>query len=97
MEDNYTENDEGDSPADIDTMLALIEYLIRVCLALFNRPSLDSRILSEAFDRQDSVDVFRKFISSPESSIIFIEDSTPIGGEGNQHLLDCKLLGSRKY
>lgn len=86
MEDNYTENDESDSPADVDIMLALTEYLIRVCLALINRPTLDRKILSEAFDRQDSVDVFRKFISSPESSIMFVEDSTSIGGEGNQQL-----------
>jgi hypothetical protein len=92
MEDNYTENDEGDSPADVDSMLALTEYLVRVFLALINKPSLDRKVLSEAFERQDAVDVLRKFISSPESSIVFIEDSTSIGGEGNQPWFECIFL-----
>lgn len=89
MEDNYTENDGGDSPADVDIMLALTEYLVRVFLALINKPSLDRKVLSEAFEKQDAVDVLRKFISSPESSIVFIEDSTSIGGEGSQSLFEC--------
>ena len=82
MDDNYSEKGKTGHSANAEVMKELKDYISRVCIALINRESLDKNKLSEAFEKQDSVDALNAFICSAESSIVFIEDSTSIGGEG---------------
>jgi hypothetical protein len=85
MEDAYQEKGQSSHTVSIDLLESLRDYVVRVCVALINLESLDQHKLNEAFGRQEAVDVFTKFVSSADSSIIFIEDSTSIGGEGNPY------------
>ena len=80
MDDNSPENDESTGAEYVDILQALKQFIIRICIASINKDSLDNKKLTEVLDRQD--DILRKFISSPESSIVFIEDATSVGGEG---------------
>lgn len=82
MEDNYSVKGKTGHSANAEVMQELKDYISRVCIALINRELLDKNKLSEAFEKQESVDAFNTFICSAESSIVFIEDSTSIGGEG---------------
>lgn len=82
MEDNYSDKGKTGHSANAEVMQELKDYISRVCIALINRELLDKNKLSEAFEKQESVDAFNTFICSAESSIMFIEDSTSIGGEG---------------
>jgi hypothetical protein len=86
MEDVYPEKGQSGPTVSVDPLESLKDYVVRVCVALINIESLDQYKLNEAFRRQEAVDVFTKFVSSADSSIIFIEDSTSIGGEGNPYL-----------
>jgi hypothetical protein len=86
MEDVYPEKGQSGHIVSMDPLESLKDYVVRVCVALINIESLDQYKLNEAFGRQEAVDVFTKFVSSADSSIIFIEDSTSIGGEGNPYL-----------
>ena len=83
MDDTHPDEDENDSAANSNTLEALKQYIVRVCLALINKDSLDSVKLREALERQDALDILRRFLSSAESSIVFLEDSSSVGGEGN--------------
>lgn len=65
-----------------DILSSLTEYIIRVCVAVINNDSLNDKLVI-ALAQQDSVDILARFISSGESSIVFIEDATSVGGEGN--------------
>jgi hypothetical protein len=86
MEDVYPEKGQSGHVVSMDPLESLKDYVVRVCVALINIESLDQYKLNVAFGRQEAVDVFTKFVSSADSSIIFIEDSTSIGGEGNPYL-----------
>lgn len=94
MEVAYPDKGQSDHAISDDLLESLKDYVVRVCVALINTESLDKNKLSEAFERQDAVDVFTKFVSSADASIIFIEDSTSIGGEGNRNL---KLVSKNPY
>lgn len=65
-----------------DILDALKEYIVRVCIALINKESLDPEKIMVALGQPDAGDILKKFIVSSESSIVFIEDATSAGGEG---------------
>jgi hypothetical protein len=86
MEDDNEEKVEFINPENVDILPSLREYIVRVCVAIINKNSLDAIKLNEALDREDAVGVLTRFISSAESSIVFIEDATSLGGEGMKSL-----------
>ena len=65
-----------------DILDALKEYIVRVCIALINKESLDPEKIMVALGQPHAGDILKKFIVSSESSIVFIEDATSAGGEG---------------
>lgn len=83
MDHEDPEIDKSNGVVNGDIFDALKEYIVRVCIALINKDSLDTKKLSEALRRPDAVDILKRFISSAESSIVFIEDATSVGGEGS--------------
>lgn len=87
MDDNSPENDDLNGAENVNILQALKQFIIRICIASINKDTLDNSKLSEVLDRHDSVDILRKFISSAESSIVFIEDATSVGGEGMAAIL----------
>lgn len=79
MEDNHQAKDDA---IDEDILPSLKEYITRVFLAVINSDVLDNDKINVALGKQDAVDILTKFIMSAESSIVFLEDATSEGGEG---------------
>ena len=68
--------------AEAELLANFNDFLVRMVSATVSKADL-TKIL-QGFNRQEAVHIISKFLTSTESSVIFVEDATMSGGDGNQ-------------